>query len=139
MAIYDLPTDPFASPSPQPRRLDDASVLYEVLDVTVPLGTRWPEWRLLMQTHVFAAPGLPVLVPDDLDADGLVGVLALLYEHADALHLQAAEDEEAAVSSALAWAFRQLQVPHVRACTATAWLHTTPLVRHVRSRLRAQQ
>lgn len=53
MALYDHPIDPFASPSPPPRRL----------------------------------------------------------------HAQAAEDEEAAVSSALAWAFQQWQVPHVRACT----------------------
>lgn len=137
MALYDHPTDPFASPSPPPRRLDDAAVPYENLAVTVPLGSRWPEWRCLLQTEVFMAPGLPALVIDELDPDGLVGVLAVIYEHADALHVQAAEDEEAAVSSALAWAFRELQVPHARACTATAWVHTTPLVRCLRNLLRS--
>lgn len=136
MAFYDHPIDPFASPSPPPRRLDDAAVPYESLAMSVPLGSRLPDWRYLFQAEVFVAPFLPVLVIDHLYLTGLVGVLAVIYEHADALHAQAAEDEEAAVSSALAWAFQQWQVPHVRACTATAWLHTTPLVRRLRQRLR---
>lgn len=138
MAIYDdHPVDPFGCPAPRPRRLDDARTSYEVLDATVPLGTRWPDWRWTQQSVVFTAPGLPVLVIEDLDREGVVAVLAVLYEHADALHAQAAQDEEAAVSSALAWTFRELAVPHVRACTATAWLHSTTLVRALRNRLRA--
>lgn len=138
MAIYgDSPVDPFASPSPPPRRLDDAPTPFEVLNVTVPLGSRWPDWRWTQQSAVFHAPGLPMLVIDDLDKDGLIAVLAVLYEQADALHAQAAEDEEGAVSSAVAWAYRELDVPHVRACTATAWLHATPLVRRLRLLLRS--
>jgi hypothetical protein len=54
-------------------------------------------------TEVFMAPGLATLLIDDLDADGLVAVLSVLYKHADALLAQAAEDEKAAVSSALAY------------------------------------
>ena len=137
MAIYDHPVDPFGCPSPPPRRLDDAATPYAVLDATVPLGSRWPEWRWTQQSAVFTAPGLPMLVIDDLDKDGLVAVLALIYEQADVLHAQAAEDEEAAVSSALAWAYRELAVPHVRATSATSWLHSTTLVRALRDRLRA--
>ena len=136
MSLYDSPIDPFASPPPPPRRLDDAAVPYERLDVLVPLGSRWPDWRWLLRTDTLHLPGLPPLVIDDLDPAGLVGVLAVVYEHADAFHVQAAEDEEAAVSSALAWAFQELRVPHVRTCTATAWLHATPLVRYVHARLR---
>ena len=68
MSVYDQPVDPFASPR-RPRRLDDAAHPYDRLDHEVPLGSRWPDWRLLLQTTLWYAPGLPILIVPDLPPD----------------------------------------------------------------------
>lgn len=136
MGIYDEPSDPFASPKPPRavRRLDDAHLPYDLLDEKVPLGSRWPDWRLLLHGDTFVTPRLALQIVD-LDIDDLVAVLATIYEQGDHLHQQAAHDEDQAVSSALAWTFRELRVRYIRECSAIEWLHTTPLVRHIRERL----
>lgn len=136
MSLYDDdPIDPFASPTHPARRLDDAPVPYAVLDQTVPLGIRWPDWRWLLQTDVFLAPGLPPLLIDDIDADGLAAVVAVLFENVTTLHAQAAAEEKKALSSATAWMYRELDIATVAACNPTAWLDTTPLMRRLRDRL----
>lgn len=61
-------------------------------------------------------------------------MLAVICENTDTPRTQAAEDE-AAVSGALAWAHSELAVPHVAGCSATAWLHSISLVRHLQDRL----
>ena len=117
--------------------LDDApSPVAEVEDRCHPLPSG-PDWRLLLQTdHWVHADGRTVRLVDMTETD-LVALHAHITDKATVLHAQAAECEQAATSSAVAWMFHNLNIALIGDIHPLIWLGTTPLMRWLTDTLHA--
>lgn len=111
--------------------LDDAPLPYDELEARCALTDRWPDWRTLCQTDHWITPDADVVPLTDIDGPGLEHLLRSLRSMATHLHVQAAMDEQFALSSAARWAYAELGVPLTFDLHPLAWLEATPLVRRV--------
>ena len=114
--------------------LDDGVEIPGFLD---PFGlwTRWPEPRVLEQTVVWISPDRTTVRLDQLGTDGLYSILRQLHDHVDAWYKIAVQDEFAALSSALAWTYKSLDVRMVAEMHPLIWMESTALVREIRASL----
>lgn len=107
----------------------------EDLNRAQPIGSRWPEPRLLWQADEWLFPsGVRVrLDPEDPHLLGLV--LDDVLRNAAALHAQAADDDAWLYAyRAATWWHRELGVPWIGEHASANWIEATDLVRWLRER-----
>lgn len=120
---------------PDSLSLDDAPQPYEALQADVPLTSRFPDWRTLHQTVVWLTSkgeGIPLDEMHPADVEALLDAV-----RSDALdwHAQAASDEWYATSTAMRWAYQQLDVLMIGETHPQVWLNSTPLIREMERRV----
>lgn len=104
------------------------------LAVTRPLGSCWPEPRLLWQTDEWMFPSRIRVRLTNEDPRTLALVLDDVLTHADRLHQQAVEDEAwlYAYPAALWW-HKALAIPQTCQFSPKTWVEATDLVRWLRT------
>lgn len=128
--------DPDEHDYPEDRCLDDAWVCYDDLDNRF-ADARWPNPRILLQDREWITADGDHVPLTDFDAEDAQALTDALRSEAVPLHVQAAVDEHYTMSSALAWAYRELCIPLVKQEHPLIWLDAQPLMRALARR--AQQ
>lgn len=107
----------------------------ESLALTQPIGSRWPEPRLLWQTEEWLfASGVRIGL-DEADLQVLNLVLDEILTSAYRLHQQAVDDESwLYASGAAVWWHRELGIPKTGDFSPETWVEATELVRWLRDR-----
>ncbi len=115
--------------------VDDAAMTQDDLIARFAPGSRYRDWRELLQTRCWFDSMGGEHPLDDMNRNDLEDLQQSLRAKAGCLHEQAAIDERYTMSSALAWTYATLGVPLTQDVHPLVWLDTTPLLQSIRRRL----
>jgi hypothetical protein len=120
---------------PDRLSLDDAALPYEHLQETVPITSRWPDWRVLHQDLIWLTSNGEAHPLDQMHTADLEALLTAIRSDALQWHGQASCDEWYATSSAMRWAYEELGVLMIGETHPQTWLNSTPLIREMQRRV----
>jgi hypothetical protein len=102
---------------------------------TLGKSSDWPDPRILYQNKYWCGPDGVLCPLDQMDVESMESLLSLIIGDVKVWHQIAADFEMLTMSTAMQWAYEELNIPFILDLYPDSWLESTELYRELEDRI----